>query len=469
MGDIQDKNTDGLEAPATVEVFEDQRLRREFVREILDAVDEGDEAHLHALVDSLHDADLADLIEQVGGQARRDLVRFLGSRITAEVLSELDFSVREDLLDLLAPEKLAEAVSQLETDDAVDILEDLEEDRQREVLEAVPESDRLALQEALSYPEDSAGRLMQRDLIALPEFWTVGRTIDYLRENQDLTTEFWEVFVVDPSHKPVGTVRLSHILRSPRDSLVKDLMEVEQTLIPVTMDQEEVAFLFRQYHLISAAVIDDLGRLVGVITVDDVVDVINEEAEEDILAMAGVSEIDIHETVLYTTRTRFTWLFINLLTAVLASLVISLFGASIERMVALAVLMPIVASMGGNAGTQTMAVAVRALAMNQLTASNAVRILYKELAVSGINGVLLALMMGIAGALWFGDPLLGLVLGIAMIANLVVAGLAGMLIPLALDRFDIDPAIASGVFVTTVTDVVGFFAFLGLAAWWLLG
>ncbi|MFZ5608427.1 MAG: magnesium transporter [Pseudomonadota bacterium] len=453
---------------AAVEALEDNRLRGEFVREVLEALDADADARVRALAETLHEADLADLIEQVGAGPREKLVRVLGSAVSAEVLSELDVAVRESLLESLAPHEVAEAVSQLDTDDAVDILEDLEEDRQQEVLQAIPLGDRVALEEALSYPEESAGRLMQRDLVAVPEFWTVGRTIDYLRDNQDLTSDFWEIFVVDPSYRPVGTVRLSHVLRSRRDTAVKDVMQVEQTLIPVDMDQEEVAFLFRQYHLISAAVVDGMGRLVGMITVDDVVDVINEEAEEDILALAGVSDADINEGVVTTTRTRFTWLFVNLLTAILASLVIGLFHATLEQMVALAVLMPIVASMGGNAGTQTMAVAVRALAMNQLTPANAWRILYKEVLVSGINGFLLATVMGLVAWLWFANPLLGFVLGTAMVVNLITAGLSGMLIPLALDRLDIDPAIASSVFVTTMTDVVGFFAFLGLAALWLM-
>lgn len=469
MGDHPQNQSGELDAEKPMEVFEDQRLSRDFVREICAALDCSDDARVTELVDPLHEADLADLIEQLGSTPRADLLRVLGPSVSAEVLSELEDSVREDLLDELEAEEVAEAVVQLESDDAVDILEDMNAARRREVLDAVPELERLALEESLSYPEDSAGRLMQRDLIAVPEFWTVGKTIDYLRENQGLTTEFWEIFVVDPAYKPVGTMKLSYILRSARDALVKDLMQVEQRLIPVDMDQEEVAFLFRQYHLISAAVVDAQERLVGMITADDVVEVINEEAEEDMLAMAGVSEGDIHETILRTAKARFTWLFVNLGTAILASYVISLFGATIEQMVALAILMPIVASMGGNAGTQTMTVSVRALAMNQLTTSNAMRILSKELAVSGANGALLAIIMGLFGAFWFGDWMLGGVLAAAMIVNLLVAGLAGMLIPLALDHLDIDPAISSSVFVTTVTDVVGFFAFLGLAAIWLFG
>lgn len=467
MGENPHIEDEGAAAEKTMEVFEDQRLSRDFVREICTALDAQDDARVSDLVDPLHEADLADLIEQLGSGPRADLVRVLGPSVSAEVLSELEDSVREDLLDELEAHEVADAVVQLESDDAVDILEDMDAERQREVLDAVPELERLALEESLSYPEDSAGRLMQRDLIAVPEFWTVGKTIDYLRENQDLTSEFWEIFVVDPAYKPVGTMRLSYILRSPRDAKIKDLMQVEQRLIPVDMDQEEVAFLFRQYHLISAAVVDAQQRLVGMITADDVVEVINEEAEEDMLAMAGVSEGDIHESIMRTARARFTWLFVNLGTAVLASYVISFFGATIEQMVALAILMPIVASMGGNAGTQTMTVAVRALAMNQLTTSNALRILNKELAVSGANGILLAAIMGLFGAFWFGDTMLGVVLAVAMIVNLLVAGLAGMLVPLMLDRLDIDPAISSSVFVTTVTDVVGFFAFLGLAAIWL--
>ncbi|RME65349.1 MAG: magnesium transporter [Alphaproteobacteria bacterium] len=451
-----------------VEALHENGLRPEFVREVMAAIDAGDEARVRDLALELHSADLADLIEQVGGDYRHALVRMLGADFDAEVLSELDVAVREELLESLAPVTLAKAVSELETDDAVDILEDLEDDQQREVLAAIPEADRRVIVEALSYPEDSAGRLMQRDLIAVPEFWTVGQTIDYLRENQDLTTEFWEIFVVDPAYKPVGTLRLSAVLRTPRATPVKDIMQVEQTLIPVDMDQEQVAFRFQQYHLISAAVVDADGRLVGQITVDDIVDVINEEAGEDILALAGVSEGDFSESVITTTRSRLTWLIANLITAILASLVIWAFDQSIEKLVALAILMPIVASMGGNAGTQTMTVTVRALATNQLTGANAMRILSREIKVSLINGLLFAILMGGLAGLWFQNALLGAVLGVAMIVNLLAAGLSGMLVPLALERLKIDPAVASSVFVTTVTDVVGFFAFLGLAAYWLL-
>ncbi len=456
------------DVPAPVEALHENGLRPDFVREVKAAIDAEREDRALELAQDLHAADLADLIEQVGGDYRGDLVRLLGPAFDAEVLSELDFSVREELLESLEPGTLASAVVELETDDAVDILEDLEDEQQRQVLAAIPESERRAIVEALSYPEESAGRLMQRDLIAVPEFWSVGQTIDHLRENQDLTNEFWEIFVVDPAYKPVGTLRLSSLLRSPRPVLVKDIMSLEQTLIPVDMDQEQVAFRFQQYHLISAAVIDGDGRLVGQITVDDIVDVINEEAGEDILALAGVSEGDFSESVITTTRSRLTWLVANLATAILASLVIAMFDQSIEKLVALAILMPIVASMGGNAGTQTMTVTVRALATNQLTGANAMRILSREVKVSLINGALFAVLMGGLGTLWFQNIALGVVLGIAMIINLLAAGVSGMLVPLALDRLKVDPAVASSVFVTTVTDVIGFFAFLGLAALLLL-
>lgn len=439
------------------------------VKQVRVALDAGDYKQLMEVVEPLHEADIADIIEQLNAAERESFIALLGDDFTAEILTEISDTVRADVLYSIPNPQIAQALDQLETDDSVHILEDLNKDDQREVLDALENTgERRAIEEALSYPEQSAGRLMQRQHIAVPEFWTVGQSIDYLRENQALTSDFWEVFVVDPRYRPVGTLALSHVLRSPRETPVRDLMKTEQSLISVDMDQEDVAYRFQQYHLISSAVVDPRGRLVGMITVDDVVDVINEEAEEDILALAGVSDTDVNTSIFQTTRTRFTWLLVNLGTAVLASLVIALYEAEIAKLVALAVLMPIVASMGGNAGTQTLTVTVRSLATRNLSGANLWRVLNREVVVSLINGVLLALILGVVTSLWFGDLQLGLVIGFAMVVNMVAAGLAGMLIPVALDRLKIDPAVSSSVFVTTITDIVGFFVFLGLAAYILL-
>jgi magnesium transporter len=372
--------------------------------------------------------------------------------------------VREELIDALEPHQVAEIAGELETDDAVAIIEDMEEDDQRAVLRALDPDDRAAIEEALTFPEESAGRLMQRDLIAVPEHWTVGQVIDYLRREENLTTDFWEVYVVDPQHKPVGTVLLSWILRTPRSFAIADLMQREQTLIPVDMDQEEVALRFQKYALISAAVVDQSGRLVGMITVDDIVHIIQEEASEDVLLMSGAGdEGDINQPIGDSYRARVRWLVANLFTALVASSVIALFGAAIEEMVALAVLMPIVASIGGNAGTQTMAVAVRALAMNQLTRSNTVRTIWREIRLALLNGLTIALLIGAGAALVFSNAALGGVIAAAMLINIAIAGLAGVLVPVLLERLDQDPAVASSVFVTMITDSMGFFAFLGLA------
>jgi magnesium transporter len=351
----------------------------------------------------------------------------------------------------------------METDDAVAMIEDMEEDEQRAVLRALDPDDRAAIEEALTYPEESAGRLMQRDLIAVPEHWSVGQTIDYLRAGEGLTTDFWEIYVVDPQHRPIGTVMLSWVLRTPRHIAMADLMQREQTLLPVDMDQEEVALRFQKYALISAAVVDQSGRLVGMITVDDVVHIIQEEASEDVLLLSGAGEGDINQPIRESYAARVRWLIANLFTALVASGIIALFGAAIEQMVALAVLMPIVASIGGNAGTQTMAVAVRALAMNQLTRSNTWRTISREIRIALLNGVTIAILVGLGAGLVFGNAALGGVIAAAMLINIAIAGLAGVVVPVLLERFDQDPAVASSVFVTMITDSMGFFAFLGLA------
>jgi len=445
-------------------VDEEDRLRPEFVDRVLDAVDEGDDETARRLVQPLHPADVADLIELARSDEREGLVKALAGIVSPNVLAEMNEYVREDLLDELEPQQVAHIAGQLDTDDAVALIEDLDEDEQRAVLRAMEPDDRAAVEEALSYPEESAGRLMQRDLCAVPEHWKVGQVIDYLRSTEDLPTDFWEVFVVSPDHHPVGTCKLSTILRLPRATLVSEIMAREQTLIPVDMDQEDVALRFQKYALVSAAVVDDEGRLVGMITVDDVLHIIQEEAGEDVLLLSGAGEGDINEPIQMTVRRRLFWLVINLGTAIVAASVVSLFQGEIGKYAVLAVLMPIVAGMGGNAGTQTLAVAVRALATNQLTESNTLRAFGRELTIALANGVTLGALIGAGVALIFQNPLLGAVMGAAMVINNIAAGLGGILVPVTLDRFRVDPAVSSAVFVTTITDVTGFFSFLGLAA-----
>ncbi len=463
-GDVADAGEGHHEAQAESRHDADDRLKPEFVSAVLARVAEGDDEGARDLVDPLHPADLADLFELVDRDERRRLAAALAEKLDGEVLAEMNDWVREELIDALSPIQVAEIAGELETDDAVAIIEDLEEDEQRAVLRALDPDDRAAIEEALSFPEESAGRLMRRDVVAVPEHWRVGDVIDFLRGQDDLPTDFWEIFVVDPQHHPVGTILLSWILRAPRTILVGDLMQREQTLIPVDMDQEEVALRFQKYALISAAVVDQSGRLVGMITVDDVVHIIQEEASEDVLLMSGAGEEgDINQPIRDSYRARVRWLIANLGTALVASFIIAMFGGAIEQMVALAVLMPLVASIGGNAGTQTMAVAVRALAMNQLTRSNSLRTVWREIRVALLNGVTIAVLIGIGAALVFSNPMLGGVIAAAMLINIMVAGLAGVLVPVALDRWGQDPAVASSVFLTMITDSMGFFAFLGLA------
>lgn len=436
--------------------------------EIVAAVEAEDTNALRAAVDRLHVADLADLIELLSHEQRRILIAALGEDLDPELLSELHGPVLTEVMELIGPRGTAEALSQLDTDDAVYVLNEADDEQQREVMAEMSVEDRLMMQSGLSYPEESAGRLMQRDVVAVADFWTVGRVLQYLRREADLPDRFYEIVIIDGDRRPVGTVPLDRILRTNADLPIGMIMEPAEHLVPVDMDQEEVAFLFQQYHLVSAAVVDRDGRLAGAITADDIADVIEAEVEEDAMLLGGVAESDIQETVWTTTRTRFAWLFVNLGTAILASAVIGMFDAAIEKIVALAILMPIVASMGGNAATQTLTVAVRTLATKELTTANARRVVLKETLVGAINGVVFAAIVGGIGFLWFGDWELGLVFAMSMIINMIAGALAGVMIPLVLDRFGIDPAIASGVFVTTVTDVVGFFAFLGLAALLLL-
>lgn len=436
--------------------------------DVMAALDAEDRDAIRASAGELHVADLADLIEQLGHDGRRLLIEALGRDLDPELLSELHGPVLTEVLDLIGPREAAAALSQLETDDAVYVLNEFDDEQQREVLAELPAEDRQALQAGLAYPEDSAGRLMQRDVVAVADFWSIGRTLEYFRREADLPDRFYEIIVIDGERRPVGTLPLDRILRTNADLPIGMIMEPAEHLVPVDMDQEEVAFLFQQYRLMSAAVVDRDGRLAGVIMADDVADVIEEEVEEDAMLLGGVAETDIQETVWTTTRTRFSWLFVNLGTAFLASAVIGMFDAAIEKIVALAVLMPIVASMGGNAATQTLTVAVRTLATRELTAANARRVVVKEAMVGAINGLVFAAIVGGIGFAWFGDWELGAVFGLSMIINMIAAALAGVLVPVTLDRLGVDPAVASGVFVTTVTDVVGFFAFLGLAALLLL-
>lgn len=436
----------------------------ELVDEIIHALEEGDKEQIDFLLEPLHNADIADVFEQLSDNQRRVLTSVIGPEMEPEVLSELDDSTLDDVIAEMEDEDVARAISQMESDDAVHVLEDLDEDEQRKIIEALPDEDRMAVEEGLSYPEDSAGRLLQKNLVSVPGQWSVGKVIDYFRTDEDLPDEFYEVFIVDPMHHPIGTTALNKIIRSDRDKLISEIMEVEPKLVPVEMDQEEVAYLFRQYDLTSMAVVDDGGRLIGMITVDDVVDVIDEEAEEDLMLLSGISDTDITESVLEASKNRVIWLVINLATAILASMVIAFFDATIEQMVALAVLMPIVASMGGNAGTQTMTVTVRALATRDLTSINAKRIIFREFSIALLNGVIIAVLIGGLSWVWFNNSALGGVMAVAMIINMIMAGLAGILIPIGLDKINIDPALASSIFVTTITDVIGFFAFLGLAA-----
>jgi magnesium transporter len=446
---------------------EEGDVRPEFLHAVTDALESGDIARARSLTLDLHEADLADLIEVLRQDERAELIEALGDEFKAAALPELDEAVRDQVLEEMPPEQVAEALQELESDEAVYLLEDLDREEQEDILSKLPYFERVALQRSLEYPEDSAGRMMQTDLIAVPPFWSVGQTIDYMREADDLPERFYEIFVVDPAYHLMGCVALNKILRSKRPTQMDSIIDEEMHPIPVAVDQEEVAHRFERYNMNSAPVVDTDGRLVGVITADDIVEVVQEEASEDILAMGGVGGESMADTVWETTRLRFSWLVANLVTAIVASIVISFFEATIEQMVALAVLMPIVASMGGNAGTQTMTVAVRALATHDLGPANAMRVIWRECAVGLLNGLLFAVIMAAIAYFWFGSDGLGLVIGVAMVVNLFAAALAGILIPLGLDELNLDPAIASGVFVTTVTDVVGFFAFLGLAALWL--
>ncbi|MFP7571200.1 magnesium transporter [Marivita sp. S2033] len=448
----------------TQESDEAYQLDRKAVAHIRQALDLEDRALLVHLMEPMHPADIADLLEQVDSFDRIRLIKLYDKEFDGDILSELDESIREEVIGLLSPEVLADAVRELESDDVVDLLEDLNQPQQDAILGALEDSDRVAVEQSMTYPEYSAGRLMQREVVMAPEHWNVGEAIDYLRNSDDLPDQFYHLTLVDPRLRPVGNVTLGKLMGSRREVLLKSIVEETFHTIPVLQYEGDVAYAFNQYHLISAPVVDENDRLVGVITIDDAMAVLDEEHEEDILRLAGVdSESSVSDRVRETTKRRFPWLFVNLVTAILASLVISQFEDAIATIVALAVLMPIVASMGGNAGTQSLTVAVRALATKDLTGSNVWRVIRREVLVGLINGLAFAVIMGAVGYVWFGSLALGGVIATAMVINLVVAGLAGTAIPIILEKLNIDPALASGAFVTTVTDVVGFFAFLGLA------
>ena len=435
---------------------------------IVMAISTGAEDRARALLAPLHPADQADLLERLPPFRAAELVRILGDSLDAETLTYLDENTRDEIVDVMGMEALARQLPDLETDDAVNIIEELEQDEIDDVLAALPAEDRVLVEEGLAYPEDSAGRMMQREIVTVPSFWTVGRTIDFLRSSRFGDTQFYLIFVIDPSRNPIGEISLGRLLCTPRPRRVSEIMEGDFRKIPADMDQEEVAILFRRYGMVSAPVVDEHGRLIGMITIDDVIDVIDEEAEEDLMALAGVGEANLRSSLLETLQGRSSWLLINLVTAIVASAVIGLFDATIERLVALAVLMPIVASMGGNAGTQTVTVAVRALALRQIDRDAAASFVRRELSVAVLNGILFAALAAAISFLWFRDPDIALVMAVAMFANLVVAGLSGTLVPLGLVRAGVDPAVASSVFITTITDVVGFFVFLGLAALYLV-
>jgi magnesium transporter len=446
---------------------EDGAVRADFVERIAQAIATENSATLRELIGELHQADVGDLIEALDPELRPRLVKLMGHDFDFSALTEVDDTVREEILEELPPEAVAEGVRELDSDDAVAILADLPKDEQTEILEQLPPPERVALARSLLYPENSAGRRMQTEFTGVPPVWTVGRTIDYLRETPDLPERFWEIYVVDPAGRLQGTVALDRLLRTKRPVPIAELIDEELHPVRVTDDQEDVARLFEHYDLVAAPVVDGVDRLVGVITFDDIVDVIEQEAEEDIRALGGVGrEEELSDPVWFVARGRFNWLLVNLATAFLASSVLGLFEGELQKMVALAVLAPIVASQGGNAATQTMTVAVRALATHELSSANAARLVLREVLVGLVNGVAFAVITGVAAAAWFKVPDLGVVIGLAMICNLLAGALGGILVPLVLHRFRADPAISSGVFVTTVTDVVGFFSFLGIATLW---
>jgi magnesium transporter len=439
------------------------KVSQDLLAAVLDALEAGDNARLEGIIRELPAEDLADLLHLCTAENRDAILAVARAYLDPEVLPLLDDAVREDVMDQLNTRELAEAITHLETDDAVEVIESLDRDAQRQVLSALPVEERDALRTVLSYPDESAGRLMQREFIAAPEDWNTQQAVDYVRSRSELPEAFYDIFVVNAEGRALGSVPLHQLLRSPSTAPLRNLMNEQGQRIPVLMEQKEVAYIFNRYKLVSAPVEDERGALVGMITIDDVVDIIEEQATEELVHLSGVSQPDFYHDLRETTQSRFTWLFVNLFTAIMASWVISLFEPALKAYVALAVLMPIVASQGGNAGTQTLAVAVRGLALRELSILNARRFLVKEITVGAMNGVFFALIIGIFAGFWYHNWMISLVIGLAMIINLIFAAAAGALIPLVLQRFKIDPAISSSALVTTVTDCCGFASFLGLA------
>ena len=464
-GDMNEIPVD--ETPVASGIYDEEGdLLQSFMDRVREALAHDDAGDLREAIGGLHETELGEVLGYLTTEQRQALVRLMGEDFDYTALTEVDEAIRLEMIHAMPPEQVAVAVSELASDDAVYILEDLDAEDRDEILKRLPFRERLRLRRALEYPEESAGRRMQTEFVAVPPFWTVGQTIDYMREDDDLPETFSEVFVVDPSFKLRGAVALHEILRAKRPEKIESIMHPTRHAIPAEMDQEEAAQIFEQYDLLSAAVVDENERLVGVLTIDDIVDVIQEEAEEDFRRLGGVGDEEISDSFLTAARSRFAWLFVNLFTAFLAASVIGLFDGTIQQMVALAALMPIVASMGGNAAAQTMTVTVRAIATRDINIHNSGRILRREVLVGLLNGTAIAMLIGLVVTLWFGETSLGVVIAVAMIINMLAAALAGILIPLLLKRAGADPAIASAVFVTAVTDVVGFFGFLGLASWW---
>ena len=443
-------------------------FNKEFISTFSNNIENRNVDFINQTLNDLHAADIANLIENLNVETRTKLIEIESFNIDPEIFIELNESVQSEVLQQLSIDSLTKIIRRLESDNAIKILENINKDTKEKVLEKLPPKDKFLLQEGLSYPEDSAARIMQREFTAVPSNWTVGQTIDYLREDKDLPDEFLEIFIVDNDFKPIGTVPSSRVLRTPRDSKMNSIMAEMPVLISVNMDKEEVGHAFENYNLVSAGVVNKENKLVGMITADDVVTVVQEEAEEDALRLAGVGDEEITDSVLLKTKRRFNWLLLNLFTALLATWVISFFGASIEQMVALAFLMPIVASMGGNAGMQTLAVTIRAIATQELSKSNFNRVVGKEFLIGILNGIIFAIITAVIVQLWFKDMNLSLLIGISMILNMIVAGLFGILVPVSLKKINIDPALASSVFVTTITDVIGFLSFLGLGSYYFL-
>ncbi|MDC0858713.1 magnesium transporter [Pelagibacteraceae bacterium] len=443
-------------------------FNKEFINTFSEKIENGNIEFINQTLKDLHEADVANLIENLNPNTRIKLIELEAFNINPEIFVELNESIQSEVLQLLSIDSIIKIIKRLESDNAIKILENLEKDTKEKVLDKLPPKDKFLLEEGLSYPEDSAARIMQREFTAVPSNWTVGQTIDYLREDKDLPEEFLEIFIVDNDFKPIGTVPSSRVLRTSRDLKMNSIMIEMPVLISANMDKEEVGHTFENYNLVSAGVVNKNNKLVGMITADDVVTVVQEEAEEDVLRLAGVGNEEITDSVMLKTKRRFNWLLLNLFTALLATWVISNFGASIEQMVALAFLMPIVASMGGNAGMQTLAVTIRAIATKELSKSNFNRVVGKEFLIGILNGIIFAIITAVIVQLWFKQLNLSLLIGVSMILNMIVAGLFGILVPVSLKKLNIDPALASSVFVTTITDVIGFLSFLGLGSFYFL-